>query len=117
MKGKWLWICAAIVTCVALVLVFCWGLMPLLSPPQGLHNGTDVDLIRNRYPHHLVNPESVADTDGETEFRWIFAETKARLGIIFISWCVVTGILFLRARRTRLNYQIDSGNSRLDSDS
>jgi len=55
-----------------------WALMPLLMPPQGLHSGTEADLIRDRYPDRLVDPSSLNLTDDEIGISWVFAETKAR---------------------------------------
>ena len=40
---KWLRVCFA---GAALLIGLRWALMPLLAPPQGLHNGTEVDSVQ-----------------------------------------------------------------------
>ena len=56
-----------------------WALHPLISPPQGLYpsNWTEVDLIRDRYPIHMVDPSRLADS-----LFWPFAQTRARLALV-----------------------------------
>lgn len=58
-----------------------WAIRPFLSPPQGLMptDWTYVQLIRDRYPFHLVAPTWVSD-----EFHWIFAETATRFGVVVV---------------------------------
>jgi hypothetical protein len=58
-----------------------WAMHPLLSPPQGLmpSDWSDAQLIRDRYPFHLIAPTWVSDVA-----QWMFAETFARLGAILV---------------------------------
>ena len=58
-----------------------WAVHPILSPPQGLmpDDWTYVQLIRDRYPFHLISPAWVSD-----DMHWIFAEASARFGAVII---------------------------------
>ena len=75
---------------VVLVAMLAWSLGPLLRPPSGLHSASwsYADLVRDRYPIHLVDPEWVSPTES-----WTITEAGARIGLLIIVLIVVT--LFL----------------------
>lgn len=70
-----------------------WALMPLLMPPQGLHNGSHADLIRDRYPHRLVDPSSLNMSDADVGFEWVFVEARTRAFAVLgsLSVCLILG--------------------------
>ena len=72
-----------------------WALLPFLSPPQGLHSTswTYADLVRDRYPFHLVNPSWLAD-----DFYWGFTESAVRLCLVLILAAFLI-FCFIRFRR------------------
>src|SRR5688500_15638052 len=59
-------------------------------------NWTETDLIRDRAPIRLVQPEWVSNTPDKI-MNWVVAETCARLGLILTLW-VVSLILIVRSR-------------------
>lgn len=79
-----------------------WGIRPLREPPRGLSqvSTTESDLIKSRYPIHLVNPAWLrTDKDQMITGVWIFAELKARLAVILFLW--FAGLLLVYAWTTR----------------
>lgn len=66
-----------------------WAALPILYPPQGLGSGSEADLIRARYPFHLVDPDSLKVTEDDVGFAWAAAEVKARV----VAVCVAFGVL------------------------
>jgi len=75
---------------ILLIVVACfgvaWAAHPFLSPPQGLHSTgwSYADLIRDRYPIHLVNPAWLTD-----DMNWDLIEMGARLGVVAIGFVCV----------------------------
>ena len=55
-------------------------------------NWTDADLIRDRCPFRLIQPEWVS-SQPDTLLNWFGAEIKARLGLIVVLWFVSGTIL------------------------
>jgi len=96
-----------------------WALMPLRMPPQGLHGGSEADLIRDRYPNRIVDPSSLNMTDDEIGAGWVLAETKARslrtLGALAAYAAVATGVILLMRKRESANQKLEgiSGNARV----
>ena len=58
-----------------------WAVHPILDTPQGLmpYDWTDAQLIRDRYPIHLISTTWVSDHDFRDVVHWTFAEALARL--------------------------------------
>jgi hypothetical protein len=63
----------------ALALATPWAVRPFRYPPQGLHptGWTYSQLIRERYPRHLIAPEWLGN-----DLYWSLAESAARVGIL-----------------------------------
>jgi hypothetical protein len=82
-----------IVSVVGLLIAAPWAFRPFLYPPQGLHptGWTYSQLIRERYPRHLIDPAWLSD-----DIHWTLAETGARIGVLALSaacvfaWCRFT---------------------------
>jgi hypothetical protein len=68
-----------------------WALMPLIRPPQGLSSGSETDLIRNRYPHRLVDPLTLNMSDEEIGRKWVLVEAKER-AFVALSGLAVFGL-------------------------
>ncbi len=82
-------------------------MMPLLRPPQGLSNGTEVDLIHARYPHRLVDPANLIASEDDVSFRWIMAEVKARIMVVAgVAAVFIGAALAVRMMRKRTAKQI-----------
>ena len=58
-------------------------------------NWTDTDLIRERCPIRLIQPEWVS-SQPDTLLNWCVAETKARLGLIAVFWMGCVTVLVWR---------------------
>jgi hypothetical protein len=69
-----------------------WTVHPFLSPPQGIHSGTYAQLVRDRYPFHLIDPAWLTD-----DMFWCIAETGARIGVVTIGIACV--LVFAKFRR------------------
>ena len=59
---------------------------------SGIYSITDAELIRQRCPIRLVQPEWVS-RQPDILFDWIMAETKARLGLVAILWLSSSSII------------------------
>ena len=75
-----------------------WAVHPFLSPPGGLAptSWTYADVIRDRYPVHLVNPGWLSD-----DMHWSFAETGARTGAVAMAIFVFVFVRHRRHERSR----------------
>ncbi len=102
MKKRFIW-SAAVVTLGAVVAALSWGLWAMLATPQGIYsnNWSEADLIRNRFPHYLVDPSRVASARDDLLLPWILAETKTRLAIVWACWFVALILVFVWSRRGR----------------
>jgi len=84
------------------VLGGCWALMPLIRPPMGL-GGTEAGLIRNRYPHCLVDPSTLDMSDEEIGRKWILIEAQKRafvvLGGLAVSGLTGAGVMLWLLKR------------------
>jgi hypothetical protein len=71
-----------------------WAVRPFLSPPQGLHptGWTYAQLIRDRYPVHLVDPAWLRN-----DLYWSFAETAARIAVVAVG--AIFGFALIRFTR------------------
>jgi hypothetical protein len=92
----------AVATVAAAAAVWFWALRPL-----GFFSyltstvATDADIIRQYWPHRLVQPEWVSDTPDRL-MKWHFVETVARLAVVALLWFIVVGgftFRFLRGRK------------------
>ena len=102
MKKRFILSLAAI-TLVAVVTSLSWGIWAMLATPQGIHpsSWTEVDLIRDRFPHYLVDPSRVVAPPDDVVIPWMIAETKTRLTLIWACWFAVLIPAFVWSRRTR----------------
>jgi hypothetical protein len=59
-----------------------WALHPFFSPPQGIYpfGWTYAQLIRDRYPIHLVNPAWLSN-----DLLWGIRESEVRLGVVLLT--------------------------------
>jgi hypothetical protein len=59
-----------------------------------------VDVIRERCPLHLMQPEWIAGTDQmDILLRWPIMEMKARLAVVLVLWVFGVSILAVQFRR------------------
>jgi hypothetical protein len=72
-----------------------WAVRPFLRPPQGLHptDWTYSQLVRDRYPLHLVSPDWLSD-----EVHWILAETAVR--IVIVAGGILATLVLVRITRS-----------------
>ena len=78
-----------------------WAVRPFLRPPQGLHptGWTYAQLIRDRYPKHLIDPAWLGN-----DIYWTLSETAARLNVVLIGLvCIILLWRALRQERNRAN--------------
>src|SRR5262245_10007569 len=70
----------------------------------GIHssNWTDADLIRDRCPIRLVQPEWVS-SQPDTLMNWLVAEMRARCGVVAALWLSGVSIILWRYLRKRKN--------------
>ena len=89
---------ALMITGAALATCWFWGVTPFFRYPGGIHDSgwTAADLIRDRYPVHLISPNWVHPDQGDIIFPWMVAETKARLSVIFVGWFALLMLLHTR---------------------
>jgi hypothetical protein len=92
---------AAIVAAAAAV--WFWALRPLgFASYLSSTGATDADIIRQYWPHRLVEPEWVS-TKPDRLMNWHLTETIARLSVLGVSWFTIAGgAVFRFKRRWRL---------------
>jgi hypothetical protein len=99
----------AVATVAAAAAVWFWALRPLgFASYLSSTGATDADIIRQYWPHRLVQPEWISATpDGlDRLMRWHSYETVARLSVVAAFWLLtVGGFLYgvIRRRRVRPN--------------
>ena len=100
MKKRFIW-SAGVVTLGAIVAALSWGMWAMLAPPQGMYSNrwSEADLIRNRFPHYLVDPSRVASAPDDVLIPWTLAETKTRLVVVWVCWFVALILVFVWSRR------------------
>ncbi len=104
---------ACIVLAFVLVLLpgLYWALMPMLAPPQGIHNAdwSSADLILDRCAFCVVNPKKLDVPEDEVYFKWVFSEIKARGLIVIVPWSLVLGItIWLTRKKRTANNELES---------
>ena len=80
-----------------------WALQPL-GFASYLHapGATDAQIIRQYWPHRLVEPEWVPMASrGDRLMRWHMAETVARLSVVSLLWSLTVAAPFAIRRRFR----------------
>ena len=86
--------------------VWLWALRPLGFASYLTSTGaSDADIIRQYWPHRLVEPEWVSATPDRL-MNWHMAETGARLSVVAVLWLLISGGAiygFVRRRRVRPN--------------
>jgi hypothetical protein len=99
-------------TFAAVAAAWLWALRPLgFASYLSSTGATDTDIIRQYWPHRLVEPEWISATpDGlDRLMRWHSYETMARLSVVAALWLlVVEGFLYgvIRRRRVRPNHSL-----------
>jgi hypothetical protein len=76
---------------------FPWAVHPFLNPPQGISDAgwTHAQLIRDRYPIHLVDPAWLSD-----DTFWEIPETGVRLGVVLFA--IVSVFVFSKLRGNKM---------------
>jgi hypothetical protein len=79
-----------------------------LQRTAGSTRATDADIIRQYWPHRLVQPEwiSAAPDSMDRLMKWHIYETTARLSVIGVFWSIIAGgaaYRFVRGTRQRPN--------------
>jgi hypothetical protein len=111
----------AVATVAAAAAVWFWALRPLGFASYFSSTGaTDADIIRQYWPHRLVEPEWISATpDGlDRLMKWHMTETAARLSVVGVLWFIITGgavYRFIRVRRLRPNNKGDPANPAIAS--
>ena len=106
MKVNWFHLGVILPTLTAGVVAWFWGIAPMTAAPQGTYNSswTESDLIRDRYPHHLVDPDRIAtNSSGDVIIPWTIAETMARVSVIGVCWLAALIVVFAYGRPRKRN--------------
>ncbi|HOW67739.1 MAG TPA: hypothetical protein P5186_27460 [Candidatus Paceibacterota bacterium] len=100
-----------IATFAAAAAVWFWALRPLGSASYLSATGaTDADVIRQYWPHRLVEPEWVSATP-DRFMKWHMAEAIARLSVVGVVWLIISGgaiLRFTRGRRQKPNKSVET---------
>src|SRR6266540_3737156 len=92
----------AVAIVAAAAAIWFWALRPLgFASYLSSTGATDASIIRQYWPHRLVQPEWVSATPDRL-MNWHFAETVARLSVVGVLWFVITGgavYRFIKAQR------------------
>jgi hypothetical protein len=92
----------AVLALIAAAAFWFWALPPLYISGDYLTTTsvTDADIIRQYWPHRLVQPEWVSSTTDWFE-NWSHAEVVVRSLVVGVGWLVATGGLIHRCIRLR----------------
>ena len=78
-------------TVAAAMVIWFWALRPLGAASYLTSTGaSDADIVRQYWPHRLVEPEWVSTTPRRL-MNWQLTETAARLGVVAVLWLLVAG--------------------------
>jgi hypothetical protein len=108
---------AALATAAAAAAVWFWALRPLgFASYLTSTAATDADIIRQYWPHRLIQPEWISVTPGQPDrlMKWHLYETIARLSVVGTLWLIiVAGIVYRfyeerRLPRTRLSIRSEN---------
>ncbi|NOS69671.1 MAG: hypothetical protein HOP33_07055 [Verrucomicrobia bacterium] len=97
----------AVATVAAAAVVWFWALRPLGFASYLSSTGvTEADIIRQYWPHRLVEPEWISATPDRFDrlMKWHIYETLARLSVVGVLWFIIAGgavYRFVRGRRLR----------------
>jgi len=95
-------------TVAAAAAIWFWVLRPLgFASYLSSREATDADIIRQYWPHRLVEPEWITTSpDGHDRLmKWHFAETVVRLSVVAVLWFIIIGSVvfrFIRGRRRQM---------------
>jgi len=98
-----------VATVAAAIAVWFWALRPLgFASYFSSTDATDADIIRQYWPHRLVEPEWISATPDRLDrlMKWHIYETVARLSVVGVLWFIIAGgsvYRFVRGRRLRPN--------------
>ena len=95
-----------IATLAAAAAVWYWAFRPLgFVSYLASTSATEADIIRQSWPHRIVEPEWVSATPDRIQ-NWHFTETTVRVSIVGLLWIIVTsGAIYsdIKGRRLQLN--------------
>jgi len=98
------------VTAVAVYAFWFWALRPLgFASYLSSITATDADIIRQYWPHRLVQPEWVSSTPDRL-LNWSFAEAVVRSSVVGIFWLITTGTfiyVYMSHRQVRPNTSLE----------
>jgi hypothetical protein len=109
MKRNFTMMIVTVATVAAAVAIGFWALRPLGFASYLASTGaTDVDLIRQYWPHRLIDPAWISATPDGLDLlsKWHMTETVARLSVVGVLWFIIVGgavCTFIRGQRLRLN--------------
>jgi len=79
------------VTVAAALVIWFWALAPICFASYLTSPGaSDADIIRQYWPHRVVEPEWVGATPDRL-LNWHITETVARLAVVSVLWLLITG--------------------------
>ena len=82
-----------LMTVAAAMVVWFWALRPLCFASYLTSPGaSDADIIRQYWPHRVVEPEWVGATPDRL-LNWHITETVARLVVVSVLWLLITGVV------------------------
>jgi hypothetical protein len=81
--------------------IWFWALRPLSFHYVSSTSATDADIIRQYWPHRLIQPEWVtpAKGTGERLMKWHLTETGARVVVVLLPWLAMIGWIYGRNTR------------------
>lgn len=86
-----------VATVAAAAAVWFWALRPLgFASYLSSTGATDADIIRQYWPHRLVEPEWISATPDRLDrlMKWHVYETVARLSVVAALWLLTVGCQF-----------------------
>lgn len=86
-----------------LMLGLFWTLMPILSPPQGIHptDWTAADLILDRTKFSIINPKNISHQEDFNNVynRWTISEIRARGLVVILPWALCLGAVIWKKQK------------------
>jgi hypothetical protein len=92
-----------ITLCASALFVF-WASRPFWQPPGGISSGAndyeiDLNMVRNCYPVHLIQPEWLTKEKLHVGLWWSVYEMIARSAILFVLWFVGVMSIYILVSR------------------
>jgi len=108
----------AATTVVAVAAVWFWALRPLGFSYLSSGDATDADIIRQYWPHRLIQPEWISAAGDKLDrlMKWHKYETIARLSVVILLWLIIAGgVAYRFDRRQRLRPNEGAAPNPVDS--